>query len=207
MVLVPPGYTPSIIETPVGDPAQRYAIDAPFFLYPAITYPHKNHLTLVRAFKGVVDRHPDALLVLTSGEAQMEEAVRAEVRRLGLESNVRRLGRVPRGDVDWLLQHAVAVTLPSRFEGFGMPALEAMALGCPVIASDNTAFPEVVGSAGLLLDPDDTEEWTKAMLALLEDADRRAALVAAGHTRIASFPWDESVARLLDVYRRAASAS
>jgi alpha-1,3-rhamnosyl/mannosyltransferase len=146
------------------------------------------------------------LLVLTSGEAQMEGAVRAEVRRLGLDGNVRRLGRVARGDVDWLFQHAVAVTLPSRFEGFGMPALEAMALGCPVIASDNTAYPEVVGAAGLLLDPNDTEEWTKAMLALLEDGDRRAALIEAGRARIASFPWDASVGSLLDVYRRAVTS-
>src|SRR5207249_1109877 len=127
----------------VGDPASTYAIDGPFFLYPAITYPHKNHVLLVRAFADVVTLHPDALLVLTGGPGTLEDAVRAEASDRGVAGRVRRLGRVPRRDLMWMYRHATALTFPSLFEGSGLPVLEAMAHGCPVIAAHATALPEV----------------------------------------------------------------
>jgi alpha-1,3-rhamnosyl/mannosyltransferase len=203
VVVVPPGFTLALNEVAQSDPATAYRIDGPFFLFPAITYPHKNHLMLVRAFAKAVAEHPGALLVLTSGPAQMEGAIGEEVARLGIGDSVRRLGRIPRGDLDWLVRHATALTFPSRFEGFGLPVLEAMGNGCPVIAADATALPEVVGDGGILVDPDDVDGWSAAMLQLLSDADLRSTLIGAGLAESMRYQWTASTDALLDAYERA----
>ena len=207
VVVVPPGFTLALNEVAESDPATTYAIDRPFFLFPAITYPHKNHLTLVRAFAKVVAEQPEVLLVLTSGPAQMEDAIKQDVARLGIDASVRRLGRIPRGDLDWLVRHATALTFPSRFEGFGLPVLEAMGNGCPVIAADATALPEVVGEGGVLVDPDDVDGWAAAMLEVLGDADRREWLIEAGLAQTARYQWAAATNALLDAYRRAGHAA
>jgi glycosyltransferase involved in cell wall biosynthesis len=104
-----------------------------------------------------------------------------------------------------LYADAVALTFPSRFEGFGLPVLEAMGNGCPVIASDTTAIPEVVGDAGVLLDPDDVAGWAAAMFEVATDEDHRSALAAAGRARVRRFDWASSAERLAHAYCRAAS--
>jgi alpha-1,3-rhamnosyl/mannosyltransferase len=201
--LVPPGLLPPTTDEPALDPSTRYQLDGPFFLYPAITYPHKNHLLLARAFAGVLAARPDVLLVLTGGAAQVESDLAAELIHLGIAHRVRRLGRIPREDLDWLYREATALTFPSRFEGFGMPVLEAMARGCPVLAADATALPEVVGEAGMLVPPDDVDGWTAAMLELLCDEGRRMDLRMAGMERAARFSWSSAVASLAAAYRHA----
>lgn len=207
VVLVPPGYTPAIVEEPEHDPRLAYRIDGPFFVFPAITYPHKNHLLAIRALARVLRQRPDVLLVLSSGEAQMEAAVAEEAERLGVSANVRRIGRVPRGDLDWLLRNAAGLVFPSRFEGFGLPVLEAMGNGCPVIAADATALTEVVGQAGILLDPTDPEPWATAMLRLLDDESLRSWLVEAGLARLATYRWATSADALVAAYERALEPS
>lgn len=179
-------------------------IEAPFFVYPAITHPHKNHVSLLRAFARVAAVHPKVSLVLTGGRGAREEAVLAEIGRLGLDGRVHRVGRIPRAELDALLGRAVALTFPSLHEGYGLPVAEAMALGCPVIASRTTALPEVVGNAGLLVDPDDIDGWIAAMLRVLDDADFRAGLIGAGHERVRSLSPAEAARRLVTAYRLAA---
>jgi alpha-1,3-rhamnosyl/mannosyltransferase len=203
VVVVPPGYSVALTEPPTVDPVEAYELHGPFFLYPAITYPHKNHLVLVRAFAQVVAHQPDALLVLTSSAAQMEQAILDEADALGLQDNIRRLGRVARGDLDWMVRHAVAVTFPSRFEGFGLPVLEAMGNGCPVIASSASALPEVVGEAGILVDPDDVDGWATAMIRLLDEQAARDWYVEAGLAQTARYRWAASASALVAAYRRA----
>ncbi|MEY2405643.1 MAG: hypothetical protein QOG39_559 [Acidimicrobiaceae bacterium] len=205
IALVPPGYTIALSEKPEGDPIVTYGIDGPFFLYPAITYPHKNHGVLVRAFALLLERHPEALLVLSGGEASEEAALADDIERLGIGHRVRRVGRVPRGDLDWFFHHAVALTQTSRFEGFGLPVLEAMGHGCPVLAADATALPEVVAGAAMLLPPDDPEAWATAMAEVLEDEDTQVRLRDAGNVRVAEFRWGASAQRLADAYRQAGS--
>lgn len=182
----------------VRPPAGRY------FLYPAVTYPHKNHLLLLRAFARVASVRDDVALVLTGGEAQMEGAVAAEAVRLGVRDRVLRLGRVPRSDLEALYRGAAALTFPSRFEGFGMPVLEAMEHGCPVIAAASTALPEVVAGAGVLVDPDDPRAWAAAMINVLDDGDLRDSLAAAGRARATGFRPEAGADRLIAVYRRGA---
>lgn len=175
----------------------------PFFLYPAVTYPHKNHLVLVRAFARVAAVR-DVQLVLTGGVARMEGIVRFVAAQLGVGDRVRRLGRIPRAELDDLYRAATALVFPSRFEGFGIPVLEAMSRGCPVIAADVTALPEVVGGAGVLVSPDDPEAWARAMIDLLDHPGLGERLRAAGLARAADFDSAASVDKLVAVYRRAA---
>ncbi len=209
--IVPHGIpTPSVGPGRDVDLAQvdeAFGIEPPFFVYPAITYPHKNHLTLVRAFADVVRQHPEASLVLTGGEAQMEGEIHETIAELGLEGSVHRLGRIPWGDLAALLRQARGLGFPSRFEGFGAPVIEAMARGCPVIAADNTALPEVVGDAGVLIDADDTEAWSKELVRLLEDEAHHADLVARGRERASAFTAVASAEALLRAYREVLSDS
>jgi glycosyltransferase involved in cell wall biosynthesis len=181
-------------------------VEAPFLLYPAITHPHKNHVVLLRAFAAVAASDPRVSLVLTGGEGAAEAAVRQETLTLELRERVHRLGRISRPDLDRLLRAAVALTFPSRHEGYGLPIVEAMALGCPVIASDAAAIPEIVGDAGLLVDPDDVDGWAGAMSSVLGNDELRSMLVAKGRDRVASLSPEETARRLVEAYRVAAGA-
>jgi glycosyltransferase involved in cell wall biosynthesis len=119
---------------------------------------------------------------------------------------VRRVGRVPKADLGVLVAGAVGLTFPSRYEGFGAPVLEAMARGCPVVAADATALPEVVAEAGILVAPDQPEDWARAMRQLLDDPARRAELSRAGLARAAGYGWDRAARAQLDAWRVAAVA-
>ena len=199
--VVPHGISPRETRKDGGAVRTKYDLEGPFFIYPAITYPHKNHLVLIEAFARLVESRPDALLVLTGAKGSMESKIAAECRKRGLESNVRRLGYLPYEDLDALYEEAVALAFPSRFEGFGAPVLEAMARSCPVIAADMTALPEVVRDAGILISPDNAEEWHLAMRDLLGDEEQRQGLAKAGSERARVFTWQRSADILEDAYR------
>jgi glycosyltransferase involved in cell wall biosynthesis len=179
----------------------------PSFVYPAITTRHKNHRVLLEAFARLVAARNDVHLILTGASGPAEGEVRAAIARLGLDERVDRLGRVPAARLRRLLRGASALVYPSRYEGYGLPISEAMALGCPVIASGVTALPEVVGDAGLLIDPDDVDGWANAMQRLLVDADLRARLIAAGRERVRSLTPAETARRSMKAFRLAAGGA
>jgi alpha-1,3-rhamnosyl/mannosyltransferase len=178
-------------------------------VYPAASYPHKNHLVLVEAFAMVREKHPDVSLVFTGAKGSMqwgtaksmEAPLAEEIRKRELKDSVRSLGYVPAADLEALYRSAVALTFPSRFEGFGAPVLEAMARRCPVIAADATALPEVVQDAGRLVSPDNPDQWAQAMSDLLESEDERARLQDAGVERAREYTWERSADILEDSYR------
>lgn len=211
VIVVPHGISPRELRQPLGDIRERYAIPGPFFLYPAATYPHKNHLLLLEALKKLVELRSDVVLVLTGARASIEShtakemstRIDAEIEKLGLGQSVRRLGYVSSDDLDALYQEAVATVFPSRFEGFGAPVLEAMSRGCPVIAANATALPEVVGDAGALASPDNADEWFEIMSDMLEDEEMRARLNKMGLARARDFTWKSSAQILEDAYRHA----
>jgi glycosyltransferase involved in cell wall biosynthesis len=190
--------------TPSATLTQRYDLTGPTVLYAAITYPHKDHRTLLEAFARVQVRHPDAVLVLPGGaggaEAEVQRQIQADPHGLG--RSVRRLGRIPEADVAGLLQMATVVAVPSRYEGFGLPALEAMAAGVPVVAADATSLPEVVGDAGVLVAPGDVPGWANAIERLLSDPGERATLGRAGRERAARFNPAANAAAFADLYRQ-----
>lgn len=203
VVVVPHGVERSTIATPAADMVARHGLDGPVVLYPAITYPHKDHATLVGAFARLLPDHPTAVLVLTGRPDTAEAAVLAQVERLGIGARVRRLGRVPAADLAGLYDLAAVVAVPSRYEGFGLPAAEAMAHGAPVVAANATALPEVVGDAGILVEPGDGAAWAAALGELLADPVRRAALGEAGQARARGFGRAANAAAMAEVYRSA----
>ena len=208
VVVVPAGVQPlpSLVHETTPEELQvRYGLPERWFIYPAITYPHKNHVTLLRAFAGVAAKDPDVALVLTGRSERAGPVVAQEMARLGLEDRVVRTGRIPRGDLLGLMAGAVALTFPSRYEGFGLPVLEAMALGTPVLAADSTALPEVVGAAGLVLPPDDPETWTDAMLDALSGTARES-WARAGRARAAELSWARAATGIAQLHRDALAA-
>jgi glycosyltransferase involved in cell wall biosynthesis len=211
VVAVPHGISLREDRVDTSDLRERFDIPGPFFLYPAATYPHKNHLMLLEAFAKLVKVHPTTSLVLTGARAcaewkvaaDMRDRIVEEIKKLGIEDSVKMLGYVSARDLDGLYQEAVGVTFASRFEGFGAPVLEAMARGCPVIGSNATAIPEVVAEAGRLVSPDNPEEWCVAMCNLLEDDDEREMLKKLGLQRATDFDWTHSAEILERSYMHA----
>ncbi|WP_154677102.1 glycosyltransferase family 4 protein [Parafrankia discariae] len=192
---------------PAAEAGRRYGLPGRWFAFNAVTAPHKNHATLLRAFAQVAEKEPEVSLVLTGGPAQTEDAVRGDIDRLGLAGRVVRTGRIPRADMIGILRGAVALTFPSRYEGFGLPVLEAMNLGTPVLAANATALPEVVGAGGRLLEPMDVDAWAQAMLELLGDDVARTRLIDAGRRRAAELSWATAAERTVEVYRDALYAA
>lgn len=203
MVVIPHGVETHPSPTPADVLAARHRLDGPIVLYPAITYPHKNHAVLVDAFAAVVAAHPDAVLVLTGAAAAEEDHLQAQIERLHLRHRVRRTGRIPAADVAGLYRAAAVVAVPSRYEGFGLPAVEALAYGAPLVAAATTALPEVVGDAGVLVDPDDPGAWAAAIVHLLDRPDERRRLAEMGLRQAQRYSWAANATALADLYRAA----
>lgn len=198
VVVVPHGVEPDIGvgATPPDILRTRYGIgERRMVMLPAATFPHKGHRFLLRL---MAERWTDdeLCLVMTGGTGLAEADVAADIERLGLSDRILRLGRVSTNDRNGLLQMAEALVLPSEYEGFGAPLIEAMALGTPIIASDRTAVPEVVGDAGLCLALD-IDAWADA-LDVIET--HRAELLAAGRRRVERYSCEQSGAALLAAY-------
>lgn len=167
-------------------------------VFPAITHPHKGHGFLLE----VMARHwddPDLRLVLLGGAGSAENEVAAAIDRLGLGRRVVRPGRVSDADRDGLIALADALVFPSEYEGFGAPVVEAMALGTPVICSDQPALAEVVGDAGLVL-PREFEAWADALDVVAARSDE---LRVAGRRRARTFTARRSGEQLATAYRAA----
>jgi glycosyltransferase involved in cell wall biosynthesis len=172
--------------------------DGPFVVFPAITHPHKGHDFLLQTMARCW-RDPDLRLVLLGGRGAADDAVERTIDACDLRSRVVRPGRVGERDRDGLLAAASALVFPSRYEGFGAPVIEAMALGTPVVCSDHPALTEVVGPAALVL-PLEGDAWAGA----LDEVDRRRdELRAAGLDRVAGFTVAASGADLRAAYLRA----
>jgi len=146
---------------------------------------------------------PALSLVLAGVDRGVGDALSAIVSDAGAPEAVVRLGSVSEDQLQRLYRCATALVYPSRYEGFGLPVLEAMASGTPVIGSRAASIPEVLGDAGLLVDPDDGRAWARAIVEIVNDEPLRRRLSAAGLARAATFTWERTARITLDVYRRA----
>lgn len=181
----------------------RYALPDRYVLYPAISYPHKNHAVLLDAMARLLaDGGEPVHLVLTGAAGPGDAAVAARAAAPDLAGRVHVLGRVPRSDLTAILQEAAAVAVPSRYEGFGLPALEALAAGRPTVVSSAGSLPEVTAGAALVVDPDDTPGWAAALRTAIDDPAERARLVAAGPVVAASCTPERTATALIDVWLR-----
>ncbi|MSO38772.1 MAG: glycosyltransferase family 1 protein [Ilumatobacteraceae bacterium] len=200
IVVIPHGVegTLGVHATPQEELCTKYNLGTgPIVVMPAITHPHKGHHFLLNVMKKFWAQE-GICLVLIGGEGLAEESVQQRLSEDILSQSVRKLGRVSNADRDGLLKMAEALIFPSEYEGFGAPVVEAMALGVPVISSDQACLPEVIGNAGLVLGLDE-EAWAGALQVV---QDQRSEFIARGLERAKLFTSEISGQALAAAYRR-----
>lgn len=179
---------------------QKYHLAPGYLLFVGERRPHKNLLQLVRAFAMLQKTVKDSQLVIAGKSYADYQAPQALVEQLGLSRYVRFLDYVPEGQLPALYQAAGVFCLLSDYEGFGLPVIEALASGVPVVAAERTALPEVLGEAGTLVDPSDPESVASAISRLLLDKPRRQNQIQLGLARARHFTWEKCARQTLDVY-------
>jgi glycosyltransferase involved in cell wall biosynthesis len=205
IVVVPLGVDASF-QTTAAAAASEPGARAPFVLHVGDLHERRNLPMLLEAVLAARARTP-ALRGLSLTMAGIDRGVGPSLRALaaagGAPDAVLLLGPVDETRLRTLYREAFALAYPSLYEGFGLPLIEAMASGLPVLASQAASIPEVVGTGGLLLDPQRASDWTNALVRLATDASLAADLRARGRSRAAMFTWKRTAEMTLDVYRRA----
>lgn len=181
--------------------------DGPVVLSVSAKKPYKNLARLVAAWVEVVERFPDARLVLPGAPTSHEAELREQADALGIASTVRFLGFVGDHELEGLFALATGFAFPSLREGFGLPVLEAMARGVPVTCSDAAALREAAGDAALYFEAHRQDQLADRLLTLLGDESERRRLIAAGRARVASFSWRRTAEQTLECYERAAATN
>jgi glycosyltransferase involved in cell wall biosynthesis len=184
---------------------ERYQIRGRFVLFAGNVKPHKNLERLIRAFARVrcQEGNEDLRLVLIGDDVGRYASLRRTADEAGVRQDVRFFGFVPHQTLAALYRMATLFAFPSLYEGFGLPPLEAMACGTPVVTSRISSLPEVVGDGALLVDPYSEEEIAHAIARVLDDEDLRRRLVERGLERAASFSWERSVRQIHAGYLKA----
>ena len=206
----PEQYHPDYSEDRVQETKAKYNIPGAYILYLGTLEPRKNIETLIRAYQRLLTAGPSRFgqnpsafpkLVLAGKKGWLYDSIFQLVKEFHLENQVIFTGYVDESDAAPLLCGARMFVFPSLYEGFGIPPLEAMACGTPVIVSDCASLPEVVGDAGLLVPPTDIEKLAENMNRLLKDDHLHAALREAGLKRVGQFTWKASAKKLVHIYR------
>ncbi len=188
---------------------QRFAVNGPFLLSVGDLLPRKNQIGLIRAFSRLLRAYPQFAhsLVFAGKETWFAHHVREAARASGLADRIQFLGFVSDSELLHLYNACDVFVFPSYYEGFGMPALEAMACGRAVVCSSTSALPEVVDGAALLFDPYSVDEMVRALADLLLDAELRARMERLGLQRAAHFSWQNAAQKTLEVYHSVAEMS
>jgi glycosyltransferase involved in cell wall biosynthesis len=181
----------------IGQMRERYGLSERYFAYVGTLQPRKNLERLIEAFAQLADH--ELQLVIAGKQGWLSEAIHQKVQALGAGGRVRMIGYVPDAELPALLSGALAFTFPSLYEGFGLPVLEAMACGTPVLTSTTSSLPEVAGAAALLVDPTDTLAIRAALARLSSEAELRHHLRDQGLRRAAQFSWERCAQETLAV--------
>lgn len=192
--------------------AQRYQVTYPFLLYAGRISPHKNVVRMIEAFSALKTElekdncYPDLKLIIIGDDLSGNPDLRRTVVRSGVQNDVRFLGFVPIEVLRIFYDEAKVFIFPSLYEGFGLPPLEAMAHGTPVVTSNVSSLPEVVGNAAVLVNPENVFEIMRALHRVLTDKALRDRMKDRGYQQAMRFSWEISVRRVLDVYRQISCA-
>src|SRR5581483_9876248 len=192
--------------------AERYQVTYPFLLYAGRISPHKNLVRIIEAFSALKadlvkqELYPDLQLIIIGDELSKNPDLRRTVVRGGVQNDVRFMGFVPIDVLRIFYDLAKVFVFPSLYEGFGLPPLEAMAHGTPVLTSNTSSIPEVVGNAAVLVNPENLFEMMRALQRVLLDQPLREKLRQAGYEQVKKFSWDLSVAKVLASYREVAQS-
>ena len=187
--------------------AERYQVNYPFLLYAGSVKPHKNILRVIEAFsalKGELEKEakfPDLKLIIIGDELSQHPDLRRTVIKSGMTNDVRFLGFVPIDVLRIFYDAAKLFVFPSLYEGFGLPPLEAMSHGTPVVTSNTSSIPEVVGNAAVLVNPENVFDIMRALHRVLLDQPLRERLKQRGYEQAERFSWELSVKRILQIYQ------
>lgn len=189
-----------------------YQIDEPYLLYVGNAYPHKNLETLIKVFKEIYQLQPSIKLVLVGKDDYFYSRLKDYAKDLNLwakndqaslKTPVVFPGYVPDQKLEVLFKRALAYVFPSKYEGFGLPPLEAMSRGCPVVSSDKTSMPEIFGSAALYFDPYDEKDMTNKIIKIIKDDILREDLIAKGYEQVKKYDWWDCAIKTKKVYEDA----
>src|SRR5216683_1567064 len=192
--------------------AERYQVTYPFLLYAGRISPHKNLVRIIEAFSALKaeltkhDLYLDLKLIIIGDELSKHPDLRRTVVRGGVQNDVRFMGFVPIEVLRIFYDAAKVFVFPSLYEGFGLPPLEAMAHGTPVVTSNTSSLPEVVGNAAVLVNPENVFGSMRALHRVLLDPVLRARMKQRGYEQAQRFSWTSSVSRILEIYREVAGA-
>ena len=185
----------------------RYDLEPGYILSVGTLEPRKNVPGLLQAFRLLIDaKTTDAPLVLIGGKGWLYDEIFERAETLHLTERVRFLHNIANTDLPALYSAASVLVTPSFYEGFGLPPLEAMACGTPAVVANQASLPEVVGEAGLLIDPDDAEDIAQTITRVLTDQPLRARMREDGLAQAARFSWERTARETLDVYRQVLEA-
>jgi glycosyltransferase involved in cell wall biosynthesis len=197
-----PSYRP-LPEEEAGEVIVKYDLEPGYLLFVGTLEPRKNLPGLLQAYRLLRDEGAASVpLVLVGGKGWLYDEIFERVEALHLAEHVRFLHDVSNADLPGLYSAAGVLTTPSFYEGFGLPALEAMAFGTPVVVSDRASLPEVVGGAGLLVNPDDPEDIARALDRALNDGTLRVQMRERGLEQAARFTWEKAARETLAVYQK-----
>jgi glycosyltransferase involved in cell wall biosynthesis len=186
---------------------ERYQVTYPFLLYAGRISPHKNVVRMIEAFSALKTElekdqvYPDLKLIIIGDDVSGNPDLRRTVIRSGVQNDVRFLGFVPIEVLRTFYDQAKIFVFPSLYEGFGLPPLEAMAHGTPVVTSNLSSLPEVVGNAAVLVHPENVFEIMRALHRVLLDQPLREKMKERSYRQAAKFSWEKSVRRIMDVYQ------
>jgi len=208
--VIAPGYNEAychVTDRAVLDEVKvRYGLPNVFIYYPAALWPHKNHRTLLDALCLIRDRYGIEVKLVLSGLSKGRAGeLRTEIFKRNLQKVVTVLGYIPYDDLPSIYNLATMMVFPSLFEGFGIPLVEAMACGCPVVCSNNTSMPEIVGGAALMFDPVSVSEMASSIIKVLDDRELCHKMSMAGLEQAKLFNWCEAVRQTQAVYEKACS--
>jgi glycosyltransferase involved in cell wall biosynthesis len=184
----------------------KYALPSRFFFYPAVTWPHKNHEVILRAIH-LLKREAgvDAQLVLTGKPTNFRANLHSLARELGISAQIHYLGFLSPTELQAIYSSAVAMIYPSKFEGFGLPILEAFQAQLPVLSSNATTLPEVARDGAVFFDPDSPRELSALMMAVLEKPELREDLIGKGTRVLSQYSFRNTAASFQELYSRTAA--
>jgi glycosyltransferase involved in cell wall biosynthesis len=177
----------------------KYGLPERYILYAAALLPHKNHARLLRSFRDIVKEIPGIKLVLTGAWDKGHDMIAGLISELGLQKDVIMLGWIPFEDIPLVYRGAAIFAFPSLHEGFGLPILEAMASGVPVVCSRIEPLVEIAGDAAQLVDPYDQADITRGILSVFRDTTLRLQLIEAGILRAKTFTWERTAIKTLSL--------
>ncbi len=186
----------------VADFKVKFKLEYPYILFVGNTKPHKGLDVLLRAFKEVLTLFPDVDLVFAGGTPESEKPLKALMNTPALSKRVKSLGRISNDELILAYHGAEMFILPSLYEGFGLPALEAMACGVPVIVSDAGSLPEIVGNAAIICESGNHGMFAEAMINLFRDPMLKNEMIEKGKKHSAGFPWRVTAQKTMEVYEK-----